>query len=149
VPGPARLAAQSLWLTATQPLSPPADTTTTTTIHVCLCACPAAQDSVIIGARLDFEASGDSCRLSFYGRLCAALPTGSPHELQRLQVYKVGSWVDAAARCSGLVGCGLASLLTRPAGHTHMSGQGASGLHLARHARRLLCGVQGAVQKGK
>lgn len=47
------------------------------------------QDAVIIGARLDTEASGDSCRLAFYGKLLGHLGQGGPQELQRLQVYKV------------------------------------------------------------
>ena len=44
----------------------------------------------MIGARLDFEGSGDTCRLAFYGRLLEQLGPGGPQELQRLQVYKVG-----------------------------------------------------------
>lgn len=47
------------------------------------------QDAVVIGARLDFDATGDSCRLAFYGRLLAQLGSGGPQELQRLQVFKV------------------------------------------------------------
>lgn len=66
--------------------------------HQCACCLPAClpacmhallQDAVIIGARLDTEASGDSCRLAFYGKLLGQLGQGGPQELQRLQVYKV------------------------------------------------------------
>lgn len=49
----------------------------------------ALQDAVVIGARLDFDSCGDSCRLAFYGRLLEQLGPGGPQELQRLHVYKV------------------------------------------------------------
>jgi selenocysteine-specific elongation factor len=51
--------------------------------------CRPAQDSAIIGARLDLDSHGDSCRLAFYGRLLSTLDPGDPRQLARLKVYKV------------------------------------------------------------
>jgi hypothetical protein len=63
--------------------------------------CP-VQDAVVIGARLDVESSGDSCRLAFYGRLLAQMGQGGPQELQRLKVFKVVLLVVAtSAWCRG------------------------------------------------
>jgi hypothetical protein len=59
------------------------------TTHPVHCAAGFMQDAVVIGARLDFDSTGDSCRLAFYGRLLAQLGSGGPQELQRLQVFKV------------------------------------------------------------
>ena len=48
------------------------------------------QDALVIGAKLDANAHGESCRLAFYGRLLWILDHTNPSELSRLRVYKVG-----------------------------------------------------------
>ena len=49
----------------------------------------APQDSLVIGAKLDAGAHGDSCRLAFYGRLLLLVDQNRPEELSKLRVYKV------------------------------------------------------------
>jgi hypothetical protein len=56
-----------------------------------------SQDAVVIGARLDSNSSGESCRLAFYGRLLAQLGSGTPQELKRLLVFKVHPTLDSRA----------------------------------------------------
>ncbi|KIZ07588.1 Selenocysteine-specific elongation factor [Monoraphidium neglectum] len=48
----------------------------------------APSDSAVIGARLDLDSQGGSCRLAFYGRIVSPLDTGDPSQLARLQVFK-------------------------------------------------------------
>ncbi|GAX74045.1 hypothetical protein CEUSTIGMA_g1495.t1 [Chlamydomonas eustigma] len=52
-------------------------------------AVTAPQESLLIGARLDADIHGESCRLCFYGRLLWLLDPSSMNELSKLKVYKV------------------------------------------------------------
>ena len=40
---------------------------------------------MIIGARLDLDHHGESCRLAFYGQLVALVNPGDPKQLQKLR----------------------------------------------------------------
>lgn len=67
----------------------------------------APADSLVIGARLDADMHGESCRLAFYGRLLHVLEPANPKELAALKVYKVRLRVDmgGAALDHALVTC--------------------------------------------
>jgi hypothetical protein len=69
---------------------------------VCCLSISTWQDAVVIGARLDSNSSGESCRLAFYGRLLVQLGSGTPQELKRLLVYKVNPILIRGLRGSGL-----------------------------------------------
>ena len=48
------------------------------------------QDALVIGAKLDADANGESCRLAFYGRLVWLVDHTNQESMSKLRVYKVG-----------------------------------------------------------
>ena len=47
------------------------------------------QDALVIGSRLDADASAQLCRLTMAGRLVALIDPANPQQLSRLRLFKV------------------------------------------------------------
>jgi len=60
------------------------------------------QDALVIGAKLDADMHGESCRLAFYGRLVCIVDQTIPEGLSKLRVYKVS--MNAKQDCGQLAG---------------------------------------------
>ena len=61
----------------------------------------AAQDALVIGSRLEADASAAACRLAFYGRLVALVDApDSPGALAKLRLFKLKSRMGSVERAA-------------------------------------------------